>query len=244
MSTPIILVSHALCPYVQRAAIVLSEKGVPFERRDVDLANKPDWFLRLSPTGKTPMLLVDGHALFESAAICEYLDETALPRLHPANAVQRAKHRAWMEFGSGMLTQIGLFYNATDDGALRHRARAIHARFSQLEPVLGRGPYFDSSFSIVDAVFGPVFRYFDVFETLADFGFFDGLPKVSAWRAALAVRPSVRQAVSPRYNELLLAFILKREAAALARLATGAVARLDNPDGDDLAIGPVNVAGL
>lgn len=77
MSEPIVLVSHVLCPYLQRAAIVLAEKGVPFERRDVDLANKPDWFLRLSPTGKTPMLLVDGHALFESAAICEYLDETA-----------------------------------------------------------------------------------------------------------------------------------------------------------------------
>ncbi|HET7524620.1 MAG TPA: glutathione S-transferase N-terminal domain-containing protein [Burkholderiaceae bacterium] len=65
---------------MQRAAIVVAEKGVPFERRDVDLANKPDWFLRLSPTGKTPMLLVHGHALFESAAICEYLDENAPPK--------------------------------------------------------------------------------------------------------------------------------------------------------------------
>lgn len=243
MSTPIILVSHALCPYVQRAAIVLSEKGAPFERRDVDLANKPDWFLRLSPTGKTPMLLVEGSALFESAAICEYLDETALPRLHPANAVQRAKHRAWMEFGSGMLNLIASFYNAAGDAAMQHCAREIHARLSQLEAVLGNGPYFDGDFGIVDAVFGPVFRYFDVFETLANFGFFDGLPKVSAWRAALAARPSVRQAVSPRYNELLLAFILKREAAALARLATGAVARLNNLDGDDLAIEPVTVTG-
>ena len=49
MSAPLVLVSHALCPYVQRAAIVLREKGVPFERRDIDLANKPDWFLRISP---------------------------------------------------------------------------------------------------------------------------------------------------------------------------------------------------
>lgn len=244
MSTPVILVSHALCPYVQRAAIVLSEKGVPFERRDIDLANKPDWFLRLSPTGKTPMLLVDGHTLFESAAICEYLDETALPRLHPANAVQRAKHRAWMEFGSGMLNLIASFYNAADDAAMQHCAREIHSRWRLLEAVLGNGPYFDGDFSIVDAVFGPVCRYFDVLETLADFGFFDDLPKVSAWRAALAARPSVRQAVSPRYNELLLAFILKRKGAALARLAAGARARLDHPEGDDLVTESVNSAGL
>lgn len=43
------LISHALCPYVQRIAIALAEKNVPFERRDVDLSNKPDWFLRVSP---------------------------------------------------------------------------------------------------------------------------------------------------------------------------------------------------
>ena len=57
MSNSFVLVSLALCPYVQRAAIVLHEKGVPFERRDVDLADKPDWFLRVSPLGKTPVLL-------------------------------------------------------------------------------------------------------------------------------------------------------------------------------------------
>lgn len=52
------LVSHTLCPYVQRAAIVLLEKGVPFERRWIDLARKPAWFLAVSPLGKTPVLLV------------------------------------------------------------------------------------------------------------------------------------------------------------------------------------------
>lgn len=242
MSPPIILVSHALCPYVQRAAIVLAEKDVPFERRDVDLANKPHWFLRLSPTGKTPMLLVEGHALFESAAICEYLDETTLPRLHPANAAQRAKHRAWMEFGSGMLNLIGSFYNATDQAALRRHAGEIHQRLSQIEAVLGRGPYFDGAFSIVDATFGPVFRYFDVFDTIAEFGFFNGLTRVRAWRKALAARPTVRLAVSPRYNELLRAFLLKREGAALARLMTEAMARSANAHGGESHAGRVAVA--
>src|SRR5215217_8798089 len=74
------LISHKLCPYVQRAAIVAQEKGIQFERVDIDLANKPDWFLAMSPTGKVPVLEVtdtDGsvHVLFESAVIAEYLDE-------------------------------------------------------------------------------------------------------------------------------------------------------------------------
>lgn len=219
MSATPVLVSHVLCPYVQRAAIVLAEKAIAFERRDIDLAAKPAWFLRLSPTGKTPMLLVDGDALFESAAICEYLDETALPRLHPANAVRRARHRGWMEFGSGVLNLIAAFYNAADEAALQQRAREIHARFVQLEAALGDGPYFDGAFSLVDAVFGPVFRYFDVFEAIDDFGFFAGLPKVGAWRRALAARASVQQAAHPRYHALLRDFIV-RQGGALGRRMT------------------------
>ena len=52
------LISYDLCPYVQRAAIALAEKGVPFERRTVDLANRPEWFKSLSPLGKVPLLQV------------------------------------------------------------------------------------------------------------------------------------------------------------------------------------------
>lgn len=47
-----------LCPYVQRAAIALTEKGVSFARRYVDLSAKPDWFLAISPLGKVPLLIV------------------------------------------------------------------------------------------------------------------------------------------------------------------------------------------
>src|SRR5215469_16881256 len=93
MAKTLKLVSHKLCPYVQRAVIALTEKGVPFERIDIDLANKPDWFLKLSPLGKTPVLLIGDHAIFESAVILEYLEETQLAPLHPANALHRAEHR-------------------------------------------------------------------------------------------------------------------------------------------------------
>src|SRR5690349_4453375 len=105
-----ILVSHRLCPYVQRAAIALTEKGVPFERRDVDLADKPDWFLALSPLGKTPVLLTGGTAIFESAVILEYLEETPTNPLHPSDPLRRAEHRAFIEFGSAILNDIWALY--------------------------------------------------------------------------------------------------------------------------------------
>ncbi len=101
MAAALKLISHKLCPYVQRAVIALNEKGVAFERVDIDLASKPDWFLKLSPLGKVPVLTVgsaDGEvALFESNVICEYIEETqGGARLHPQDPLQRAQHRAWM----------------------------------------------------------------------------------------------------------------------------------------------------
>ena len=105
------LISHALCPYVQRAAISLTEKGVTFERTDIDLSNKPDWFLAISPLGKTPVLVVDGTPIFESAVILEYLEDTQPHALHPHDALDRARHRAWIEFGSAVLNDIAGFYS-------------------------------------------------------------------------------------------------------------------------------------
>ena len=212
MSVELTLVSHDLCPYVQRAAIVLREKGLPFSRRWVDLPAKPDWFLALSPLGKTPVLVAGGEALFESAVICEYLDESFAPRLHPADALQRARHRAWMEFGSSVLNTIRAFYTAPDARGLETHRAVLRERFLQLEAALApQGPWFaGQAFALVDAVFAPVFRYFDVFEALGQGGFFDDVPRVRTWRAALAQRSSVREAVLPDYGERLLAFLRSR----------------------------------
>ena len=223
MSDTLTLISHVLCPYVQRAAIVLDEKGVPFTRRDVDLARKPAWFTAISPLGKTPVLLVGEFPIFESAVICEYLDETLPPRLHPPAALQRARERAWMEFGSALLNGIAGFYNAADEPTLRTRRDDLVQRFVTLELALGAGPYFDGArFGLVDAVFGPVFRYFDAFERLGTFGFFDATPKLRAWRAALGARPSVQRAVGADYAARLMAFIASRD-SALGRRAAAAV---------------------
>src|SRR6185312_13952832 len=96
MAAPLKLISHKLCPYVQRAVIALTEKGVPFERIDIDLASKPDWFSKISPLGKVPVLVVTGDdgnqvVLFESNVICEYIEETqGGAALHPRDALDRA----------------------------------------------------------------------------------------------------------------------------------------------------------
>ncbi len=226
MTAKLTLVSHLLCPYVQRAAIVLAEKGIVFERITIDLANKPDWFLKISPLGKTPVLLVDGQPIFESAVICEYLEETTPTPLHPHDPVARAQHRGWMEFGSAVLNAIAGLYAAPDDAQLAAKAEDVAAKFRQVEealPASAEGPFFAGAhFSMVDAVFGPVFRYFDVLDAVEGLDFFATTPRLLAWRAALAGRRSVRGAVRADYPALLRHFLLARQSALSRRMVANA----------------------
>jgi len=202
------LISHPLCPFVQRAAIVLLEKNAPFERINVDLSAKPDWFLALSPTGKVPLLKVhqadeEDAILFESVVICEYLEETqGGAAMYPDDALQRARQRAWIEFATQTLADGWQFLNATDPATADAKRAAFRDRLRKLEAELGAGPYFaGAAFGMVDAVYAPLFRSFAVIDPAVSQAIFEGLPRVSAWRVALAARPSVKSAVVEDYAE-------------------------------------------
>jgi glutathione S-transferase len=223
------LVSHHLCPYVQRAAIALAEKSVPFERIAIDLADKPAWFRALSPLGKVPLLKVERPGeepvvIFESAVILEFLEETQPKPLHPADRYLRARHRAFIEFGSATLNAIARLYSAAAEEAFKAEAANLAAMFGRVEDELAtngdEGPWFAGrEFSLVDAVFGPIFRYFDIFDSIAKTGVFAEKPRVVAWRTALGDRPSISSAVAPDYPERLMEFLRARDShlGALAR---------------------------
>ncbi|MFN0115865.1 MAG: glutathione S-transferase family protein [Paracoccaceae bacterium] len=241
MTAPLRLISHALCPCVQRAAIALAEQGVAFERTDIDLEAKPGWFLALSPLGKTPVLLVGDRPVFESAVILEYLEDTGPRPLHPADPFDRARHRGWIELASAVLNNIAALYSAPDETALQARRAALAARFRRIDAELGnsQGPWFAGRrFSLVDAAFAPVFRYFDLFERLGDFGPPPGLARIAAWRRALAARPSVAGAVRADYPALLFAFLCRRDSCL------GGIARAAACCGFDRLAGDVPLDGI
>lgn len=208
------LISFDLCPYVQRAAIVLLEKNVPFERITIDLANKPEWFKKISPLGKVPVLQQAGNVLFESTVIVEYLEEVYGPALHPADPMTKARQRAWMEFGSSMLADLWVIETGQDPEAFEIKRKLLRSKAEQLEIELSAsgqfGPYFAGPhFSIVDAVYAPFFRYFNTIEMISSMRLFEGLPHIEAWRTHLSQRPSVQQAVVADYSDRLLAFLRK-----------------------------------
>ena len=82
-----------------RTRMVLHEKGIDFEVHEVDLSNKSEEFLSVSPYGKVPVLSVNGTSLYESNIVNEYLEEVYdSPKLMPENPEERALVRSWMAF--------------------------------------------------------------------------------------------------------------------------------------------------
>lgn len=215
---PHTLVSFDLCPYAQRIAIILAEKRVAHERVDIDLADKPDWFRAISPLGKVPLLRVGDAVLFESNVITEFLEETEANPLHPAEPLARAEHRAWVEFGSSILADIYAVETQKDAKLFDAKRATLREKFARVEAALGEGPYFAGvDFSVVDATFATIFRYFEVFDRIADLGILNGLPKLAAWRAALAARPSVRGAVVADFHDRLHAFLRRADGELMRR---------------------------
>lgn len=199
------LVSFELCPYVDRSRIVLLEKEVPHEVTFIDLANKPDWFLAVSPMGRVPLLLVDGTPIFESMIINELVDELyPEPPLFPKDPLARAASRGWTVFANDEIFPAGYAAAVALSGDLDGEALAapldgLKKSFAKLEAELSRGggPYFGgASFSLVDAAYAPFFRRWRSVETWGrtEAHLLPSFPAISAWANALLARPSVRAA--------------------------------------------------
>lgn len=192
---------------------VLNEKQVPYEITYIDLSNKPDWFLALSPTGKVPVVQTPaGATLFESGVINEYLDEVHPPHLLPADPLAKAQDRMWQEFITGLYGDVFRLYTAREKAAVDAERQNARTRLERLEEEV-TGPLFHGErFSLVDATAASPFMRFDwVRRVASDVDPFAGLPRVSAWRDALLARASVRQAVLPEIFDLFQASLERNQ---------------------------------
>jgi glutathione S-transferase len=209
-----LLVSFKTCPWVQRAAIVLREKNVPFEFRHIEHDNRPDWFLAISPHRKVPVLRIDGTAsLFESNAIAEYLDETIAPRLHPSDPIERAINRAWTDYLPTFAESVTGIAYAEDEAGYRKRSEKIPVALGRLETALGRagGPYFNGgAYSLVDAAYAPFLQRLGILQRVAKADHLAGFPRVKAWSEALMARPSTHSFPAPEFEALYLAAVKRR----------------------------------
>jgi glutathione S-transferase len=213
------LVSHALCPFVHRAAIMLREKGVPFDRRIVDLKSKPDWFLAISPRGKVPVLVADGTALFESAAICEFLDETIPPRLIPAEPFERARQRAWVEVANDLLAAQFKAFVAADPVEAEKTRAAVDAVLVRFEEAITSGVISETAFGLIQVAVAPALHRFVVAADRLGADLLARTPRLSALSRNLAGRPSVAETVPEDFGSQFVQILAERG----SQLVAGAV---------------------
>jgi len=211
-----LLVSFKSCPWVQRVAIVLREKNIDFEFQHIEPGNRPDWFRTVSPHNKVPVLRLDDRvSLFESAAICEYLDETHSPRLHPEGAVERAVNRAWIEYMPIFVDLVSGHAYARNETDYDKAAALVPGAFEKLEEALEHqdgGPFFNGArYSLVDAAYAPFLQRHLFLERIAKLGHIDRFRRVRAWAQAVVDRPSTHSFPPAEYEAMYRDMVKRRD---------------------------------
>lgn len=206
--------------------IVLRAKQVEFDVTYINLREKPDWFLAISPHGKVPVLEVDDEPLFESNAIAEYLDETIEPRMHPADPIQRARNRAWTDFVPEFSRSLGTVSYAKSREAMNEAMAQVPKPLSRLEEALGHeqgddgGPLFNgSALSLVDAAYAPFLQRFAIVEEVLKTGLLNDYPRLAAWTEALVTHDCVINSVPEGFDEKFRDNLARREAYAYQLMA-------------------------
>ena len=198
MTSKFMLCSFKTCPWVQRAAIVLCAKQVSYDITYIDRDKRPDWFLAVSPHSKVPVLMIDGkHALFESNAIAEYLEETAAPRLHPEDPIERARNRAWTDYVTTFASAVSSTSYSDSEEDFAARAPKMAGPFAKLDEALAKrgnaGLYFNGPrLSLVDAADAPFLQRYTFMDRLRPVGIIEKFPHLAAWRDALLLAPAVK----------------------------------------------------
>jgi glutathione S-transferase len=213
------LVSFKLCPFVQRSVITLLEKNIDFDITYIDLANKPEWFLKISPFGKVPVLKTGDSVLFESAVINEYLDEVNAPSIHPNDPLEKAYNRAWIEFVSSLfMTQFRLSM-AKDEESFNKELNSQDEALAKIEDQV-KGPFFNGDkFSLVDTSAAPFFMRLEIISGLTGNDYLKHFPKIKQWNDSLLAKLSVQKSVVGDFKDLYIDYLKARGALVTAQLA-------------------------
>ncbi|QIR35997.1 glutathione S-transferase [Tolypothrix sp. PCC 7910] len=207
--------TNSWCPFCERVWFALEEKEIPFETEFIDLSNKPKWYTDLVPTTLVPGAKIEGKLVYESKDILLALEEKfPTPALLPEDPEENAVARQWVEEsetnGFRDIAYKFLREKVTDADELAKLQAEFEAKLDELEQTLGKypGPYFLSSFSLVDILYSPhldrlaanlpVYRQYHIKGN-------PRYPRINAWFDALNQRPAYHRVKSDNItNNLLL----------------------------------------
>src|SRR5579883_1140169 len=217
-TTPPVLLyrdTNSWCPFCERVWFALEEKEIPFETEFIDLSNKPKWYTDLVPTTLVPGAKIEGKLVYESKDILLALEERfPNPPLLPVDPQENAVARQLVEDAetNGFRDVAYKFLRQTpvDTNELANLQAAFEAKLDELEQALAKypGPYFVSSFSLVDIMYSPHLDRLAANLPVYRGYHFKGNPRfphINAWFEAINQRPAYHRVRSDSTtNNLLL----------------------------------------
>ncbi|XP_067466405.1 glutathione S-transferase omega-1-like [Thunnus thynnus] len=189
------LYSMRFCPFAQRTRLVLNAKGIKHDTININLKDKPDWFLEKNPLGLVPTLETPaGEVVYESPITCEYLDEVyPEKKLLPSSPFGKAQQKMMLEHFSKITPY---FYkipmgrkNGEDVSGLEAE---LKEKFSKLnEDLVNKKTKFfgGDSITMIDYMMWPWFERLEIFELKH---ILDHTPELKKWSESMLVDPAVK----------------------------------------------------
>jgi len=203
------LFDNVLSPFAFKVRLALYEKGAAFEKHEIRSHAQREELLRLNPRGEVPALRDGDHVVYDSAVICEYLDERLpAPSLLPDDPASRARCRALALVADTQLDAcvfvlaVGKIFKPalaeSHPDALREAAALLDRHHASLERELGDRDYFLGAFTRADAAIVP-------HVAMASFIGFgvdaERHPRLATWLARMNERPSVQRVTQEVISE-------------------------------------------
>ena len=214
------VISFKICPFVQRVTALLEAKGIAYDIEYINLSNKPQWFLDISPNAQVPVLITDDNqVLFESDAIVEYIDEVYGTPCLSEDPVQKAQDRAWSYLATKhYLVQCSAQRSANAE-ILKERATKLAQAFAKIEARLSDSDYANgNTVGMIDLSWLVLLHRAAIVEQRSGFDFLADFPKVKRWQQTLIATGLAEKSVPEDFEDRFSAFYLA-ESTHLGQLA-------------------------
>ena len=161
---------HPMSTCTRKVVMTLAETNTPYELSVVDFAkgeHKQPAHMAHQPFGQVPALDDDGFALFESRAMCRYINEKVNGKLVPSDLQGRAVMEQWISIESANFTPHVMkfvyehvFHRPQEAAVIEAATKGLETALTIMDAHLAKASYFaGTDFSLADVCFMPYFEY-------------------------------------------------------------------------------------
>lgn len=205
------LYTFKICPFVERAQIVAKECGMDCEQIEVDIRNKPQWYLDLPEASTVPkleMTIEKNHKAYipDTIAICNLFDDLNGNTLQPSDLKVKAFNTYWIHQLTPLMGNAYMMSMADNQNDHENYKAALFSQLHHLEILLSNiqpNPYFNGeTYKMIDIAYAPQFKRFECMARLYQLDLLSDFPFIQKWSDSTLAIPSVAACLNnPTFND-------------------------------------------